>query len=70
MTNVRLIKVDVNAPTDRALQRIVTALHASSTAEAVRCGLGIADYITQAHLAGKRVLVVDVDGRTQELIAG
>ncbi len=70
MADVRIIKFDVDSPTDKTLERLKVALHASSTTEAFRRGVAIADYVTRAQADGKKVLIVDANGEKQELIAG
>ena len=70
MTDVRVIKFGAGSETDRAMERLGATLHARSMTEAFRIGVAIADYVTQAQAAGKRVLIIDRNGGRQELVAG
>jgi len=70
MADVRVIKYDVGSQTDDTLDRVRARLHATTTVEAFRRSIAIADYITQAQANGRKVLIQKEDGDYQELVLG
>ena len=67
-TAVRIIKFDAGSPTDSALDRMQKKLHASTSVEAMRRSLTIADKITDFTSKGQTVYVKDTDGSFRELV--
>jgi hypothetical protein len=68
MPDVRIIKFDAGSPTDEALGRMQNKLTASSSVEAMRRSLTIADKITDFTQSGKKVFIQDPDGTLRELV--
>jgi hypothetical protein len=67
-TSVRILKFDAGSPTDQTLRRMQNKLDASSSVEAMRRSLTIADKITDFTKEGKKVYVKDSDGTFRELV--
>ena len=65
---VRIIKFDTNSPTDLALKRMQQKLSASSTVEAMRRSLTIADVITNLAEQGQEIYVKAADGTMSRLV--
>ena len=65
---VRIIKFDTNSPTDLALKRMQQKLSASSTVEAMRRSLTIADVITNLADQGQEIYVKAADGTMSRLV--
>lgn len=64
---VRIIKFDTNSPTDLALKRMQEKLSASSTVEAMRRSLTIADAVTDLASRGQEIYVKAADGTMSRL---
>ena len=65
---VRIIKFDTNSPTDLALKRMQQKLSASSTVEAMRRSLTIADVVTNLAEQGQEIYVKAADGTMSRLV--
>lgn len=65
---VRIIKFDTNSPTDLALKRMQRKLSASSTVEAMRRSLTIADVVTNLAEQGQEIYVKAADGTMSRLV--
>ncbi len=65
---VRIIKFDTNSPTDLALKRMQHKLSASSTVEAMRRSLTIADVVTNLAEQGQEIYVKAADGTMSRLV--
>lgn len=65
---VRIIKFDTNSPTDLALKRMQVKLSASSTVEAMRRSLTIADAVTSLAAKGQEIYVKAADGTMSRLV--
>ena len=65
---VRIIKFDAGSPTDKTLNRLQIKLDASTSVEAMRRSLTIADKITDFAKNGQKVYVQDADGTMRELV--
>lgn len=65
---VRIIKFDTNSPTDLALKRMQEKLSASSTVEAMRRSLTIADAVTNLAAHGQEIYVKAADGTMSRLV--
>ncbi len=65
---VRVIKFDTGSPTDLALARMQEKLSASSTVEAMRRSLTIADAITDLAAKGQEIYVKAADGSMSTLV--
>jgi hypothetical protein len=65
---VRIIKFDTNSPTDLALKRMQEKLSASTTVEAMRRSLTIADAVTNLAAQGQEIYVKAADGTMSRLV--
>jgi hypothetical protein len=65
---VRVLKFDAGSTTDQALLRMQSRLSASSSIEAMRRSLTIADKITEFTANGQKVFVQDPDGSLKEIV--
>ena len=65
---VRIIKFDAGSPTDQTINRMQGKLNASSSVEAMRRSLTIADAITDFVQAGQKIFVQDGEGNLRELV--
>jgi hypothetical protein len=65
---VRIIKFDAGSPTDQTLSRLQSKLSASTSVEAMRRSLTIADKITDFTEKGRKVFVQDENGQLSELV--
>lgn len=68
MADVRVVKFDIDSPTDVAVRSLQRRLDASSGGDAVRRGLAIADAVTQMQEEGRDLLVRNRDGSIHKLI--
>ena len=64
---VRVIKFDIGSPTDKTLKNMQAKLHATSTVEAMRRSLAIADAITDFANKGK-IFTKDEQGNEKEIL--
>ncbi len=67
-SSVRIIKFDAGSPTDQTLSRLQEKLNASSSVEAMRRSLTIADKITDIAKSNQKIFVQDSDGTMRELV--
>ena len=67
-STVRVIKFDTGSPTDLALGRMQQKLSASSTVEAMRRSLTIANAITDLTANGQEIYVKAADGTLSRLV--
>ena len=65
---IRIIKFDAGSPTDQTINRMQGKLNASSSVEAMRRSLTIADKITDFVQAGQKIYVKDAEGNLRELV--
>lgn len=70
MADVRVLKFDVGSSTDDALQRLKSRFDASTSSEAMRRSLAIADTVTELSAKGERIFVRDTNGEIRELLIG
>ena len=69
MADVRIIKFDVDSPTDKTLNKLQATLGASTGVETVRRSLSIADSVADILKNKKqRLFIENDDGSRQELI--
>lgn len=69
MADARIIKFDVGSPTDKTLNELQEKLNASTSVEAVRRSLSIANTVADILKNKKqRLFVESADGTRQELI--
>lgn len=68
MADARIIKFDVDSPTDQALKRMQKRLHASTSVEAMRRSLAIADTITGFIDSKQQLYVKDKNGTLREIV--
>lgn len=64
----KVIKFNVGSHTDLALGRMQRRLGASSSVEAMRRSLAIADKITEFTSGGQKVFVKDQNGSLREIL--
>ena len=65
--SVRIIKFDAGSPTDQTLARLQAKFDASTSIEAMRRGLTIADKITD-YAKTSKIFVQGADGQMHELV--
>ena len=70
MADVRVLKFDVGSSTDVALQRLKNRFDASTSSEAMRRSLAIADTVTELSAKGERIFVRNTNGEIRELLIG
>ena len=70
MADVRVLKFDVGSSTDVALERLKKRFDASTSSEAMRRSLAIADTVTELSTKGERIFVQNTNGEIRELLIG
>jgi len=67
MTDVCILKFDVDGLLDRAFHRIMERTEASSRREALQLIVAMVDFITREYVNGNKILVQSPDGITKEI---
>lgn len=71
MSDVRILKFNAGSRTDQRLQSVQRSFGASSTVEAFRRAMELAEFmVTATHEQKKKVFLQSEDGSMQEVIIG
>lgn len=65
---IRIIQLDIDGPTDKALTNVKKNLHTTSISEAVRRSISIAKFFTSTINDGNIIIAVDKEGTKRRIV--